>query len=124
MDGEFAAFLFFFSMVILVGGLIFFYLFSRHRERTQMIEKGADASLFQTEPRKKNYFFAMLLGILFICLSLGIGIGFMIEGMLEEAGYLRYNNDHPGPYFFSIFLMLGVGFIVAFFLNKKLINRE
>ena len=52
MDGEFAAFLFMFSMAISIAGLIFFYLFSRHRERTQMIEKGADASLFQTEPER------------------------------------------------------------------------
>lgn len=124
MDGEFAAFLFMSSMIISFGGLIFFWMLTRHRERTQMIEKGADASLFQSEPRRKNYFFVMLLGVLFISLSLGIGLGFMLDGWLENAGYYSGYGDRPGPYFFGIFFMLGVGFMVSFFLNKKLINKE
>lgn len=121
MDG-FAAFLF--SMVIAIGGLIFFWMLTRHRERTQMIEKGADASLFQSEPSKKNYFFIMLLGILFICIALGIGLGFILEDALQDSNFIGRNNNGPGPYFFGIFLMLGIGFVSAFFLNKKLINKE
>lgn len=122
MDGGFAAFLF--SMVISIGGLIFFWLYTRHKERAQLIEKGADASLFQTEPRKKSYFFAMLLGILFVCIALGIGVGFILEDALRDSDLMRRNNSGPGPYFFGIFLMIGIGFISAFFLNKKLINKE
>ncbi|OEK02388.1 hypothetical protein BFP97_13025 [Roseivirga sp. 4D4] len=122
MDGEFAAFLFMSSMIISFAGLIFFWLLTRHKERTQLIDKGADASLFQAEPRKRNYFFTMILGVLFVCLALGIGLGFIFEGWMHDNGWLR--NGSPGPYFFGIFLMLGVGFIVCFFLNRKLINKE
>jgi len=125
MNDAFGAFLFMSSILLSVGGLIFFWLLTRHRERTQLIEKGADASLFQTEPRKKSYFFAMLVGIVFISLALGIGLGFILEGALQDSAMMRRNNGgHPGPYFFSIFLMIGLGFISAFFLNKKLINKE
>ncbi len=121
MDGGFAAFLF--SMIISIGGLIFFWLFTRHKERAQLIDKGADASLFQAEPRKKNYFFTMVIGILFVCLALGMAIGFVIANIMHDQGWMNH-VDNPGPYFFSVFLMLGVGFIASFFLNKKLINKE
>ncbi|MFT6871291.1 MAG: ABC-type Fe3+ transport system permease subunit [Roseivirga sp.] len=123
MDGEFAAFLFMASLVIAIAGLIFFWLLTRHRERAQLIDKGADASLFQTDPRKKNYFFTMIIGVLFVCLALGIGLGFVFEGWMQDNGWLKHNGS-PGPYFFGIFLMLGIGFIASFFLNKKLINKE
>lgn len=119
MDG----FLFMTSLVFSVAGLAFFFMLTRHRERTQMIEKGADASLFQSEPRKRNYFIAMLIGIVFICLSLGVGFGFALENVLITSGWIKYGG-HPGPYFFSIFMMIGVGFILAFFLHKKMINKE
>lgn len=122
MDSGAVAFLFFSSLVLSVAGLIFFHLLTKHRERTQLIEKGADASLFQVEPQKKSYFFAMLMGVLFISLSLGVAIGFFLERSLVEDDYI--NRGNPGPYFFSIFFMIGLGFIAAFFLNKKLINKE
>ncbi|MFY0593374.1 DUF6249 domain-containing protein [Roseivirga sp.] len=124
MNDGFAAFMFMASMVFSIAGLIFFWLLTRHRERTQLIEKGADASLFQSNPRKKSYFFSMLLGILFICLALGIGLGFIVEDALQDSGAFGRNNSSPGPYFFSIFLMLGIGFIAAFFMNQKFINKE
>ncbi len=123
MGGEFAAFLFMASLVISFAGLIFFWLLTRHRERTQLIDKGADASLFQAEPRKKNYFFTMILGVLFVCLAFGIGLAFVFENIMYNQGWIR-QGESGGVYFFSIFLMLGVGFIASFFLNKKLINKE
>lgn len=123
MDGGFAAFLFMASLVIAIAGLIFFWLLTRHRERAQLIDKGADASLFQAEPRKKNYFFTMIIGVLFVCLALGMALGFVIANIMHDQGWLNH-IDNPGPYFFSIFLMLGIGFVAAFFLNKKLINKE
>lgn len=102
-------------------GIIYYYLLSRHRERMSLIENGADAKLFQAEPRKKPYFFAMLVGVSFICLSLGIGLGFLVDNWLREIGTLSRHGDFPGAYFFMIFLMLGIGFIVSYFLHKKLV---
>ncbi|WP_339609345.1 DUF6249 domain-containing protein [uncultured Roseivirga sp.] len=113
-----------------IAGLIFFSLLTRHRERTMLIEKGADASLFQTEPKKRNLFFTIILGCLLVCLSLGIGLGYLLDNLLSNMSesniqFDRYrSNDHPGAYFFTIFLMLGVGFISSFFLHKKLILEK
>lgn len=121
---------FFIISILSIAGLIFFHLLTRHRERGMLIEKGADASLFQTEPKKRNLFFTIILGSLLICLSLGIGLGYFMEGLLIRMNtadispdYYR-SHDYPGAYFFSIFLMLGIGFIASFFLHRKLILEE
>ncbi len=119
--------IFFIIAILSIAGLIFFHLLTRHRERGMLIEKGADASLFQSEPKKRNLFFTIILGCLLVCLSLGIGLGYLLENLLvgtsetdvDLRGYV--SNDQPGAYFFTIFLMLGVGFIASFFLHRKLI---
>jgi len=114
-----AAFVF---IVLLIGlfGVLFFYLLGRHRERMSLIENGADAKLFKTEARKKPYFFSMLLGILFICLALGIGIGYWID----ISTYTRVIGNNPVPYFVSIFFFLGVGFITAYLIHKRELLKD
>jgi len=122
--------IFFIIAILSIAGLIFFHLLTRHRERAMLIDKGADASLFQTEPKKRNLFFTIILGSLLVCLSLGIGLGYILDNLLTNMSesniqFDRYrSNDHPGAYFFTIFLMLGVGFITSFFLHRKLILEK
>jgi hypothetical protein len=101
-------------LVLFAGifGVLYYYLLSRHKERILLIEKGADAKLFKTEPKKGSYFFAMLIGILLICLSLGFVFGALLE---------RYFMDDELSYIVMILLMLGLGFVVSFFLHKKMI---
>ena len=112
--------LFFTSLVAGTVGLIYYTIHTRHKEKLMLIEKGADAKLFQTEPRKKNYFFTILLGTVFICISLGITFGFFLQNSMYEKGIV--NRGNPLPYFVCVFLMIGIGFVSTFFLNKKL-NR-
>ena len=102
--------------------IIYYYLQTRHKERISLIESGADAKLFQTEPKKRNYFFAMLLGILFVSLGLGIGVGYGIDvGLMRKSWH---HGENPVPYFISIFIFLGAGFITAFFLHRKMTDKE
>jgi hypothetical protein len=103
-----------------IFGVLYYYLLSRHKERILLIEKGADAKLFKTEPRKGSYFFAMLVGVLLICLSLGFVFGTMFERYLIDIEIIGRGST-PLPYFIMIFLMLGTGFIVSFFLHKKMV---
>lgn len=101
-------------LVLFAGifGVLYYYLLSRHKERILLIEKGADAKLFKTEPKKGSYFFAMMIGILLICLSLGFTFGALLE---------RHFMDDELSYIVMILLMLGLGFVVSFFLHKKMI---
>jgi len=115
---EGTAFAFFFiTLFALFFGLIYYYLLTRHKERMSLIEHGADAKLFQASPQKKSYFYSMMIGVVFICLALGIGVG----AILDEYVFIDYyNDDNPAPYFVSIFFFIGAGFISSFFLSKKL----
>ena len=103
-----------------IFGVLYYYLLSRHKERILLIEKGADAKLFKTGPKKGSYFFAMLIGILLICLSLGFVFGAIFERYLIDIDIIGHSGT-PLPYFMMIFMMLGIGFIVSFFLHKKMI---
>jgi F0F1-type ATP synthase assembly protein I len=53
-------------------------------------------------------------------LALGIIFGVMSEKYLIDNEFIRYRSS-PLPYFIMIFLMLGVGFVVSFFLHKKMV---
>ena len=85
-----------------------------------MIENGADARLFQEPSRRRPYFFAMLLGTLFICLSMAVAMGYVID----EYIMFRHRGDNPVPYFISIFFFLGMGFIFSYFYHKKEIEKQ
>ncbi len=111
--------LFFILIIGGIVGLIYYVVHTRHKEKIMLIEKGADAKLFQTEPRKKNYFFAVIVGIIFICLALGILLGAIFSSIAYNSDWISH-EDNPLPYFTSIFLMIGVGFLASFYASKKL----
>jgi 4-hydroxybenzoate polyprenyltransferase len=101
-----------------IFGIMYFYLQSRHKERMSLIENGADAKLFKTEERKKPFFFSMLLGILFICLALGIGTGSWIDSTLDNR------SENEVIYIMSVFFFLGIGFVTAYFFHKKELEKK
>lgn len=109
--------IFFLSLFALVFGTIYYYLQTRHKERLSLIENGAEAKLFSREPGKRNYFFAMMIGVVFICLALGIVFGVVLDNQVFTD---YYDRDNPAPYFISIFFFIGVGFISTFALHRKL----
>lgn len=120
MDGNLVAALFFIFSIGGTVGLIYYYYHTRHKERMMLIEKGADASLFQSKPKnKRNYFFTVVLGILFLSIALGIFAGFIFSNLAEGWGWIS-NDDNPLPYFIGVLMMIGIGFITSFFASKKL----
>ena len=110
--------IFFISCIALIFGVVYHYLQTRHKERMSLIENGAEAKLFQTEPKKANYFLAMMAGIVFICLAFGIGFG----SLMDEYRVFGRTNDES-VYFVSIFFFIGTGFISSFFLHRKLYGQ-
>ncbi len=106
-------------VVALIFGTIFgvFYLFysTRNKERLALIEKGADASIFNQGSRSGIAVWKVLvlnIALLLMAIGLGIFIASMFDSFLgvdEEVAY-------PG----TIFLMAGLGLYVGFTLTKKL----
>ena len=105
---------------IFIVGIVFSFtyaivhLFIRRKERMALIEKGANAPLFNTGP--KTNVFALKFGLLFI----GVAIGLLLGSTLVELTTL---NDEAA-YFSMVFLFGGIGLVVSHFLEKKEIHEN
>lgn len=105
-------------VVALIFGTIFgvFYLFysTRNKERLALIEKGADASIFNPGSRSGIAMWKILT-LNVALLLVGIGLAVFIAALLTEIG-LDEDVAYPG----TIFLMAGLGLFAGFGLTKKL----
>ena len=93
-------------------GILYVYFTTRNKERLALIEKGADASLFNTGAAK-NGFFKVLLSI--GSLAIGIGIGVLFGSLLDMNGM-----QEETAFTSMIFICGGIGLIAGFFLTRKL----
>ena len=96
---------------ILVTGLIFVtYFYFRSRERQMLIDKGLDAnSIKEFFEHKKDPLRLMKIGIIAIAFGLGLGIGLMLQDATDK--------DYFVP--FSLFVVTGLGFVVANMAARK-----
>ena len=96
-------------------GIIFVFLSTRNKERLALIEKGADAKLFNSG---KTYSFGQIILNLAL-LAIGIGIGVLTGSLFEQSGM------EEGVAFTScIFIFGGLGLMSSFFLNRKLLKDD
>lgn len=105
------AFLAFFAMVF---GIMYVFYTTRNKERLALIEKGADASLFNTgkEGRFSWSKFTLKIGML----SVGIAFGLLVGAMLTRSGVL----DEEINYSSMIFLFGGLSLIVFYLIDRRL----
>ena len=96
-------------------GVVYMFLTSRNKERLALIEKGADASVFNSG--KKFSFSEVIMNI--ALLAIGIGTGVLIGAMLEQSGLAS-----EVAFTSSIFIFGGLGLLVSIFINKKLEKKN
>jgi hypothetical protein len=105
------AFIAFFATVF---GIMYVFYTTRNKERLALIEKGADASLFNTGTGWKFSWnkFTLKIGMLAVGISLGILVGAMMtnSGMLEEG--VNYSS--------MIFMFGGLSLILFYVIDRKL----
>ncbi|MEE9432085.1 MAG: DUF6249 domain-containing protein [Melioribacteraceae bacterium] len=96
---------------IVLGIVTVTFLYFRNRERQLMVEKGVTAEqIGQMFKQKKIQPYSLLqLGIVILFFGSGLGGGIL----LEDAGYSE------GWIPFLIFTSAGLGFIVSFFVSRK-----
>jgi hypothetical protein len=105
------------------GVIIFWWLYTRHRERMRLIEKGLTPeevkSYFASTPsisKPRNAFSSLKWGILITFLGLGI----FIANMLED----KFNMS-DGMTTGLVFIFAGVGFVLYYVLVKnKLTDKD
>ena len=107
MNSEFLIPISFFAMVY---GIV--YLIIRRKERLALIEKGADASIFESSKKEPS---SLKWGLLLI----GIGVGILLGKVL--AVYTRLNEE--AAFFSMICLFGGIGLIIFHVIAHKCMER-
>jgi uncharacterized protein DUF6249 len=97
-------------------GMVYYFLLTRNKERLALIEAGADAKLFKSAGN--NWYFVIVLGLLAIGISLGAGLGMMIEQAFGKG------EDFEQGYVIGIFLFAGLGLLASFFLIRKIKKED
>ncbi len=104
----------FFAMVFFSW---FYYLQARTKERTLLIEKGADASNFYAQkPERRGFRFPWLkLGLLLVGISFGMSFGFVVSSNFQDS-FHRIQE----PFVFGMTILFGgLGMIAAHFTDKN-----
>ncbi len=98
-----------------IFGIVYIFLTTRNKERLALIEKGADAKLFNSGP-SGNIVSIVVLNI--ALLAIGIGIGVLLAGLLMENGM-----DEEIAYPSMIFTGGGIGLLASFIIARKIKNN-
>lgn len=105
------------SLFAAIFGMVYLYYSTRNKERLALIEKGADASIFNIGKRTGSSWKVVVLNIAF--LLMGIGLGVFIANVLDT--YTTLDDDAVYPA--MIFLMAGIGLYVGFTQTKKALDE-
>ncbi|MFN8240575.1 MAG: DUF6249 domain-containing protein [Bacteroidales bacterium] len=105
----------FIALFATVFGIFYIFITTRNRERLALIEKGADASLFNTGKGEGKSFswskFTLKLGML----AMGIAVGIITGALFTQSGILV-----PGANYTSmIFFFGGLSLVLFYLIDKK-----
>ena len=93
-----------------IFGVFYVFLITRNKERLALIEKGADASLFESKKTHRSN-----LTLKFGMLAVGIGVGILIASILESYTVLDEEVAYPS----MIFLFGGIFLVGNALIEKK-----
>jgi len=106
----------FIALFATLFGLYYVHITTRNKERMALIEKGADASLFNTGKEGQSSLFnwnklTLKIGMLFM----GVGLGIIAGSILES---MQVMPDGPG-YVSMVFLFGGLSLVLFYLIDRK-----
>jgi Domain of unknown function (DUF6249) len=106
----------FIALFAAVFGILYVYYNTRHKERLALIEKGADASLFNTGKgvTRSGINWAKITlktGMLFM----GIALGIIAGAIMSNAGVLYDGANYPS----MIFFFGGLSLVLFYVIDRK-----
>lgn len=99
-----------------IFGIVYLFLSTRNKERMALIEKGADAKMFNSGKKLSWKNFALSVGML----AIGIGLGVIVAAILGSTTSIGEEVAYPS----MIFLFAGISLVLYFFLARKLNNKD
>ncbi|MEO8765554.1 MAG: DUF6249 domain-containing protein [Ginsengibacter sp.] len=106
-----------FNILIIFGtlfGIVYVAVSSRTRVRLALIEKGADASIFNSKSTQSNILAIILVNISLLLVSIGVGI--FLAAILHQSFNVREEVAYPG----TIFTVAGIGLFVGYLVSSKI----
>ncbi|NNE30754.1 MAG: hypothetical protein HKN40_00140 [Winogradskyella sp.] len=104
------------SFFAAIFGMVYLYYSTRNKERLALIEKGADASIFNLGKRTGSSWKVIVINLAF--LLMGIGLGVLLANILDTYSGLDGDAIYPS----MIFLMAGIGLYVGYTQTRKALN--
>jgi hypothetical protein len=106
----------FIALFATIFGVLYVYYTTRHKERLALIEKGADASLFNTgKENTKSGINWNKLTLKFGMLFMGVALGIITAAIMSNAGVL----DEDANYSSMIFLFGGLSLVLYYLIDRK-----
>jgi hypothetical protein len=98
-------------MLLVIGLVLVTYFYFRSRERQMLIDKGLSAEqIKEFFERKKDNLNLLKIGVIVFFFGLGLGFGMMLEDFTSKEYWIP----------FSLFVLTGIGFIVANLVSRKM----
>ena len=107
-----------FNVLIVFGtifGIIYVAVSSRTRVRLALIEKGAEASIFESKQGKNSNVFSIVLVNLSLLL-VSIGIAIFLAALLKQYFNVLPEVAYPG----TIFTLAGIGLFIGYKVSSKI----
>lgn len=111
-----AAAVVFIALIAGIFGIMYVFFTNRNKERMALIEKGADASLFNTGKEVSSFFCWSRFSLKFGLLMIGIGIGIIVGAIFESFGIF---NDEGVCYASMVFIFGGLGLVSFYLIDRK-----
>lgn len=102
----------------IIFGIFYLHYSTRNKERLALIEKGADASIFNIGKRAGSSWKVIVINLAF--LMIGIGLGVFLAAILDEYSTLDSDAVYPA----LIFTMAGIGLYVGYTQTKKAVDKD
>jgi hypothetical protein len=106
----------FIALFATIFGVLYVHYSTRNKERMALIEKGADASLFNTGKEGAIFKFSwskftLKLGML----AIGISIGIFLAALMAPSGFMDEDALYPS----LIFFFGGLSLVVFYMIDRK-----
>ena len=98
-------------ITLVIGLVLVTYFYLRSRERQMLIDKGLSADqIKEFFDRKKDSLNLLKIGIIVFFFGLGLGFGMMLQDATDKEYWIP----------FSLFVLTGVGFVIANLVARKM----